>query len=93
MVHRRLAKTPLDGELWFGHGQFSRAVSCVRKKIPDETSGARCTSWYSICQRIQVTTPNAMPHYSLSSRKIGQPWVHHVEQFKCSRSSRIESNA
>jgi len=73
---------PLDGELWVGHGQFSRAISTVRKKIPDEAQ------WRML--RFMVFDLPAHPG-SYSERnaalqpvitQIGQPWVHHVEQFK-----------
>lgn len=30
--------TPLDGELWAGHGQFARASSTVRQQIPDDAA-------------------------------------------------------
>jgi DNA ligase-1 len=75
-------KIPLDGELWVGHGQFSRAVSIVRKKIPDEAQ------WRTL--HFMVFDLPAHPG-SYSERnaalqsviaQIGQPWVHHVEQFK-----------
>ena len=66
-------KIPLGGELWAGHGQFSRPVSTVRKKFQTKFSDVRCTSWYSVCQRIQVAIPNGMRHYSLSLRKLGSP--------------------
>ncbi|CAH1905955.1 hypothetical protein NTGHW29_700012 [Candidatus Nitrotoga sp. HW29] len=62
-------KVPLDGELWVGRGQFSRTVSTVRKKFPTKPSGTRCTSWYSICRRIQAVFPNEMRHYNLLSRR------------------------
>ncbi|MDP1679254.1 MAG: DNA ligase, partial [Candidatus Nitrotoga sp.] len=75
-------KTPLNGELWVGHGQFSRAVSTVRKKIPDEAQ------WRAL--HFMVFDLPAHPG-SYSERnaalqpviaQIGQPWVHQVEQFK-----------
>lgn len=75
-------KIPLDGELWVGRGQFSRAVSTVRKKIPDEAQ------WRTL--HFMVFDLPAHPG-SYSERnaalqpviaQIGQPWVHHVEQFK-----------
>jgi DNA ligase 1 len=31
-------KTPLDGELWMGRGQFSRTVSTVRQKVPSDAA-------------------------------------------------------
>lgn len=75
-------KIPLDGELWVGRGQFFRAVSTVRKKIPDEAQ------WRML--HFMVFDLPAHPG-SFSERnaalqpviaQIGQPWVHHVEQLK-----------
>ena len=75
-------KIPLDGELWVGRGQFSNAVSTVRKKIPDEAQ------WRTL--HFMVFDLPAHPG-SYSERnaalqpviaQIGQPWVRHVEQFK-----------
>ena len=73
---------PLDGELWVGRGQFSRAVSTVRKKIPDEAQ------WRTL--RFMVfdlpTHPGSYSERNAALQpviaQIGQPWVHHVEQFK-----------
>lgn len=75
-------KIPLDGELWVGHGQFSRAVSTVRKKIPDEAQ------WRMLHFMVfdlpahpgSYTERNAALQTVIA--QIGQPWVHHVEQFK-----------
>ncbi|CAH1203233.1 DNA ligase-1 [Candidatus Nitrotoga sp. BS] len=73
---------PLDGELWIGHGQFSRTVSTVRKKIPDDAQ------WRMLHFMIfdlpahpgGYTERNAALQSVIT--QIGQPWVHHVEQIK-----------
>ena len=31
-------KTPMDGELWAGRGQFQKAVSTVRQQTPDDAA-------------------------------------------------------
>lgn len=75
-------KTPLDGELWAGRGQFFLAVSTVRKKIPDETQ------WRALHFMVfdlpahpgSYTERNAALQPVIAH--IGQSWVHHVEQFK-----------
>lgn len=75
---------PLDGELWIGRGQFSRTVSTVRKKIPDEIQ------WHAL--HFMVFDLPAHPG-SFSERnaalqsvitQIGQQWVIHVGQIKVS---------
>lgn len=75
-------KTPLDGELWMGRGQFSRTVSTVRQKIPDEAA------WREVRYMVfdlpghpgVFTERNAALSGVIAG--IGQPWVRQVEQFK-----------
>ncbi|MCX7194749.1 MAG: DNA ligase [Proteobacteria bacterium] len=75
-------KIPLDGELWVGRGQFSNAVSTVRKKIPDETQ------WRTLHFMVfdLPAHPGSYSERNAALRpiiaQIGQPWVRHVEQFK-----------
>lgn len=75
-------KIPLDGELWVGRGQFSNAVSTVRKKIPDEAQ-------WRMLHFMVFDLPAHPGSYSERNAalqtvidQIGQPWVRHVEQFK-----------
>lgn len=73
---------PLDGELWIGRGQFSRTVSTVRQKIPNEAR------WHTLHFMV-FDLPAHSGNYSERNTalqsviaQIGQPWVLHVEQLK-----------
>ncbi|MES2978862.1 MAG: DNA ligase [Pseudomonadota bacterium] len=74
--------SPMDGELWAGHGQFQKAVSTVRQQTPDESA------WRGI--RFMVFDLPAQPG-PFTQRKdalnllVGprtRPWVVPVSQTK-----------
>ncbi|MFC6282086.1 MULTISPECIES: DNA ligase [Polaromonas] len=78
-------KTPMDGELWAGRGQFSKAVSTVRQQTPSATTDA---DWRGI--RFMVFDLPAQPG-SFTERipplnalvaQIKQPWVVAVAQYR-----------
>ncbi|MCY1171265.1 DNA ligase [compost metagenome] len=78
-------KTPMDGELWAGRGQFSKAVSTVRQQMPRATTDA---DWRSM--RFMVFDLPAQPG-SFTERipslnalvaQIKQPWVVAVAQYR-----------
>jgi DNA ligase 1 len=72
--------TPLDGELWAGRGQFSRAVSTVRNQAPDDAA------WRTLQYRVfDLPTHGAVfdqriPALRALVQHIDQPWVQAVEQ-------------
>lgn len=74
--------TPLDGELWMGRGQFSRTVSTLRQKVPDEAAwrGVRYMVFDLPGHPGTFTERNAALAEVIAS--IGQPWVRQVKQFK-----------
>lgn len=73
---------PMDGELWAGRGQFSKAVSTVRQKTPDDAA------WRSL--RFMVfdlpaqggTCSERIPPLEKLVNQINQPWVKAVAQLK-----------
>ncbi|WP_421955349.1 DNA ligase [Polaromonas sp.] len=78
-------KTPMDGELWAGRGQFSKAVSTVRQQTPSATTDA---DWRGM--RFMVFDLPAQPG-SFTERipplnalvaQIKQPWVVAVAQYR-----------
>lgn len=78
-------KTPMDGELWAGRGQFQKAVSTVRQQIPGPTSDA---DWRGIRFMVFDLPAQAGP---FSERieplkqvvaAIGKPWVQAVVQYR-----------
>ena len=75
-------KTPMDGELWAGRGQFSKAVSTVRQQVPDDAA------WRSM--RFMVfdlpTQPGPfterIPALNGLVSQIDKPWVVAVAQYR-----------
>ena len=75
-------KVAMDGELWAGHGQFGKAVSTVRQQVPNDAA------WRAI--RFMVFDLPAeggpfterIPVLHGVVRRIDQPWVQAVAQFK-----------
>ncbi|MFA7300607.1 MAG: DNA ligase, partial [Sideroxydans sp.] len=83
--------TPLDGELWAGHGRFAQAVSTIRQSQPNDAA------WHEI--RFMLFDLPAHPG-SFSERDIElgqivtaihQPWVRHVKQFKVSDAAALRA--
>ena len=74
--------TPMDGELWAGRGQFSKAVSTVRQQMPDD--GA----WRNIKFMVfDLPAEPGMFTQRLSTlnkvvSKLAVPWVQAVPQTK-----------
>lgn len=83
--------TPLDGELWAGRGQFSRALSTVRQQVPDDVA------WRAI--RFMVfdmpaqggTFTERIPALNAAVARIGQPWVVAVLQTRASTHAALQA--
>ena len=84
-------KTPMDGELWAGRGQFQKAVSTVRQQTPDDAA------WRDI--RFMVFDLPAEPG-SFTERlstlnsvvgKLALPWVQAVPQSKVASHAALQS--
>ena len=73
-------KTPMDGELWVGRGQFQKAVSTVRQQSPDDAA------WRGIKFMVFDVPAHGGPFTERISAlnatvaQIGQPWVVAVMQ-------------
>ncbi len=80
-------KTPLDGELWAGRGQFAKAVSTVRQQTPDDAA------WRGLRFMVFDLPAHAGPFTERISAisgavsQIDKPWVQAVQQ------RRVESHA
>ena len=83
--------TPLDGELWAGHGQFERATSTVRQLVPDDAA------WRGI--RFMVFDLPAhggafterLSALNAAVAQIGQPWVVPVAQTRATTHAALQS--
>ena len=84
-------KTPMDGELWAGRGQFQKAVSTVRQQTPDDAA------WRGI--RFMVFDLPAEPGAfterlsTLNSvvTKLAVPWVQAVPQTKVASHAALQT--
>ena len=84
-------KTPMDGELWAGRGQFQKAVSIVRQQTPDDAA------WRGI--RFMVFDLPAQPGTfterlsALNSvvTKLAVPWVQAVPQTKVASHAALQT--
>ena len=84
-------KTPMDGELWAGRGQFQQAVSTVRQQTPDDAA------WRSI--KFMVFDLPAEPGTfterlsTLNSvvSKLAVPWVQAVAQSKVASHAALQN--
>lgn len=80
-------RLPMDGELWAGRGQFSRAVSIVRQQTPDD-AGWRSLRFMVFDLPAQAGTfTERIPALNGLVSRIDQPWVQAVAQ------SRVASHA
>ena len=72
--------TPLDGELWAGRGQFTKAVSTVRQQTPDDTAwrGMRFMVFDLPAQGGPFTDRIPVLNQLLATMAV--PWVQPVRQ-------------
>ena len=76
-------KTALDGELWAGHGQFSRAVATVRQQTTSPTSDAGWRGMRFMVFDLPAQGGPFTDRIALLQRvvhEIDQPWVQAVAQ-------------
>ena len=83
-------KTPLDGELWAGRGQFAKAVSTVRQQTPD--NAAWRTMRFMVFDLPAQGGPftERIPAMNGLVSRIDQPWVHAVTQSKVSSHAALQ---
>lgn len=79
---QKLPKTPLDGELWLGHGQFDALSGAVRKDVPIDAE------WQSITYNI-FELPNAAGPFEARAKRMIEivkqanlPYLKAVYQFR-----------
>ena len=84
-------KTPMDGELWAGRGQFQKAVSTVRQQSPDDAA------WRSIKFMVFDLPAEPGPFTERLSTlnnlvgKLAVPWVQAVAQSKVASHAALQS--
>lgn len=75
-------KVALDGELWAGRGQFSHAVSTVRREAPDDAAWRRMRFMVFDLPAHAGTFSQRLPALQSTLAKLAVPWVQPVEQSK-----------
>ncbi|AYQ29449.1 DNA ligase [Polaromonas sp. SP1] len=75
-------KTPLDGELWAGRGQFARAVSTVRQQTPDDAAWRAMRFMVFDLPAHGGSFSDRIPALGGLVSRIDQPWVQAVAQSK-----------
>ena len=84
-------KTPMDGELWAGRGQFQKAVSTVRQQTPDDAAwrGMRFMVFDLPAEpgafTVRLSTLNSVVG------KLAVPWVQAVAQSKVASHAALQS--
>ena len=73
---------PMDGELWAGRGQFSKAVSTVRQKNPDDAAWRKLRFMvFDLPAQGGTFTERISPLEKLVNQ-INQPWVKATAELK-----------
>lgn len=82
---------PLDGELWAGHGQFSKAVSTVRQQTPSDDAWR--TMRFMVFDLPAQGGPfsERIPALNGLISQIDQPWVQPVAQFRVASHQALHS--
>jgi DNA ligase 1 len=85
-----LPKTPLDGELWLGRGQFDALSGAVRKDVPIDAE------WQKISYNI-FELPNAVGTFEARAKRIAEivkqanlPHLKAVSQFRVSDEAELK---
>jgi DNA ligase 1 len=75
-------ETPMDGELWAGRGQFSKAVSTVRQQAPDDAAWRGISFMVFDLPAAPGTFTERLSMLNSTVAKLALPWVQAVPQSK-----------
>jgi DNA ligase 1 len=75
-------KTPMDGELWAGRGQFEQASATIRQLAPDDEAWRHIRYMVFDLPAHAGTFDQRLPVLQQLIEQIGDPWVQAVPQFK-----------
>lgn len=84
-------KTPLDGELWAGRGQFARAVSTVRQQTPDDAAWRAMRFMVFDLPAQGGPFSERIPALNGAVSRIDQPWVQAVAQSKVASHTALQA--
>lgn len=83
-------REPMDGELWAGRGQFSKAVSTVRQQAADDASWRAMRFMVFDLPAQPGPFTERIPVLSGLVSRIDQPWVQAVAQFRVSSHAELQ---
>ena len=72
--------TPLDGELWVGHGRFEETASTVRRQVPDDVAWQRVRFMVFDLPRHPGVFDERLLAYQAVVAALNLPWVVAVPQ-------------
>ncbi len=84
-------KTPMDGELWAGRGQFSKAVSIVRQQRPDDAAWRAMRFMVFDLPSHPGTFNERIPAVNGVVTQIDQPWVQAVVQSRVGNAQALQT--
>ncbi|WP_431096482.1 DNA ligase [Polaromonas aquatica] len=84
-------KTPMDGELWAGRGQFARAVSTVRQQTPDDAAWRAMRFMVFDLPAQGGPFSERIPALNGVVSRIDQPWVQAVAQSKVASHAALQA--
>ena len=84
-------KTPMDGELWAGRGQFQKAVSTVRQQTPDDAAWRGIKFMVFDLPGEPGTFTERLSTLNSTVSKLAVPWVQAVAQNKVASHATLQS--
>ncbi|CAM4285257.1 DNA ligase [Comamonas aquatilis] len=83
--------TPLDGELWAGHGQFAHAQATTAQATPNDAAWRRMQFMVFDLPTAPGSFDERLPLLTQAIAAIKQPWVRKVEQQKLSSEAQLQA--
>ncbi|MBI1626205.1 DNA ligase [Comamonas suwonensis] len=83
--------TPMDGELWAGHGHFSHAQATTAQIQPSDTAWRRMQFMVFDLPAAPGSFDQRLPQLKQTVDKIKQPWVQIVAQQKLSSEAQLQA--
>ncbi len=84
-------KTPMDGELWAGRGQFPKAVSTVRQQVPDDDAWRNMRFMVFDLPAQPGPFTERIPALNGLVSQIDKPWVVAVAQYRISSHAALQA--
>ncbi len=83
-------KTPMEGELWAGRGQFAATVSTIRQQTPDDSAWRKLQFMLFDLPAHTGTFNARLTELNAVAAQIGQTWVQAVAQTRVSNQQALQ---